>query len=335
MKTEFDNKHDSRFSDQWINLAEERLGSKVLYATDDFFAEKENLIKTGRGIFIPEKYTSRGKWMDGWETRRKRMPGHDHCIVRLGAAGFIRGVDVDTNHFIGNHPPFISIEACNLSDDPDETTEWTEILSQMPTEPSCQNLFEVQNDQHWTHVRLNIHPDGGVARFRVYGEVYVDWSEKDKNALIDLAAIRHGGKVLVCNDMRFSSKDNLIAPGRGRNMSDGWETRRRRTPGNDWAILALGRKGTIKKVEVDTAHFKGNFPDSCSLEGASLSQKQAKDITAESIEWKTLLSQHKLQADHRHFFELALQEIGPITHVRLNIFPDGGISRLRLFGVFE
>ncbi|MBF0277553.1 MAG: allantoicase [SAR324 cluster bacterium] len=334
MATENDNDHYDLFSSKWVSLADEALGAQVLSATDEFFGEKENLIKPGRGIFIPNKYTDQGKWIDGWETRRKRGPGYDSCVIRLGVPGTIRGVDIDTNHFKGNHPPFASLEACCIQDDPTEKTEWQEILRKTPTRQGCQNLIEVHNNNHWTHVRLNIHPDGGVARLRVYGDVFVDWSKLDANEIIDLAAVQNGGKVLACNNMRFSSKDNLIQPGRGKNMDDGWETRRRRTPGHDWAILKLGRKGSIKKVEVDTKHFKGNYPESCSLEGAVINPHES-DVTAGGIVWKTLLSRHKLKADHQHFFELALQDIGPVSHVRLNIFPDGGISRLRLFGVIE
>ncbi len=334
MITENDNTHYNLFSSKWVNLAEERLGAKAISATDEFFGEKEFLIKPGRGVFIPNKYTNHGKWVDGWETRRKRGTGHDSCVIRLAVPGIICGVDIDTNHFKGNHPPFASVEACRIKTDPTEKTEWVEILPQTPTGQGCQNLIEVHSERPWTHVRLNMHPDGGVARFRVYGDVYVDWAQKDENEIIDLAAIVNGGTVLVCNNMRFSSKDNLIRPGRGQNMDDGWETRRRRTPGHDWAILALGRKGTIKKVEVETDHFKGNYPESCSLEGAVIGDDET-DVTATHIEWKTILSQHKLQGDHQHSFELALQEIGPVTHVRLNIFPDGGISRLRLFGLAE
>lgn len=318
---------------QMLNLAAEKLGAKVLYATDDFFAEKENLVKPGRGIFIPDKYTDRGKWMDGWESRRKRVEGHDWCIVQLGASGVIRGVDIDTNHFLGNHPPHASIEAANVpADTPlihlrgkDEL--WAELLPKSPLNPGSQHYYPIEDQRVWTHLRLHIYPDGGVARLKVYGEVFKDWPEVDPNETIDLAAAKNGGKVLACNDMFFSSKDNLIMPGRGVNMGDGWETKRNRTPGNvDWVILKLGHKGVIEKVLVDTCHFKGNYPDRCSFEGCNLRAGQALEQGA----WKEFLPPTKLQADHEHHFEL--KDGGPFTHVRMKIYPDGGISRLRLFG---
>lgn len=326
----FTQEHDDKFSSKWVNLAEERLGTKVLFATDDFFAEKENLIKPGRGIFIEDKFTDHGKWMDGWESRRKRVEGHDWADIRLGLRGVIKGLDIDTNHFTGNHPPMGSVEACCLdSGDPDEKTTWTEILSKRDLGPGSQHLFEIDSDQEFTHVRLHIYPDGGVARFRVYGDVKTNWKEIDKSMLIDLAAVQNEGRPVVCSDMYFSHMDNINAPGRGVNMGDGWETKRKREPGNDWIVIALGKEGVLKKALVDTAHFKGNYPASCSLEGAKLNLKQKDGL--ESAEWKLLRDKKELDADQEHILE-DLLDIGPVTHVRLNIFPDGGISRLRLFG---
>ena len=346
---------------KYIDLAQEKLGGKALIASDDFFAEKENLLKPGRGIFIPDKYTDRGKWMDGWESRRKRVPGHDWCIIKLAASGIIKGFDIDTNYFLGNHPPFASVDACCFNND--QTTEflqsekanWIEILPKSPLAPGSQNIFEINNDSPWTHLRLNIYPDGGVARFKVYGEVIKDWTKIKQDEIIDLAAAINGAKSLGCNDMFFSSKDNLIMPGRGINMGDGWETKRNRTPNNcDWLILRLAHQGFIKNILVDTCHFKGNYPDRCSIEGTSpltsrnkfgtgsLLQKESfgqrrGELTIEqlldsSTKWTTILPQVKLQADHEHFFEKEIENNGPFTHVRLNIFPDGGVSRLRLFG---
>lgn len=328
----FTQDHDDKFSSQWVNLAEERLGTEVLFATDDFFAEKENLIKPGRGIFIEDKFTDHGKWMDGWESRRKRVEGHDYVDIKLGLRGIIRGLDIDTNHFTGNHPPKASVEACCIEGNPTDETSWTEILPVSDLGPGVQHLFEINNSEEWTHVRLHIYPDGGVARFRVYGEVKADWSHKDTSMLIDLAAVENEGRPVLCSDMYFSHMDNINAPGRGVNMGDGWETKRKREPGHDWIILALGRKGRLKKAMVDTAHFKGNFPASCSLEAASLEVGQKENL--ESADWKLLRDKTELFADQEHLIE-DLEDLGPVTHVRLNIFPDGGISRLRLFGHIE
>lgn len=325
---------DTTLSAKWINLADARLGTKVLFATDDFFAEKENLIAPGRGVFIPDKYTENGKWMDGWESRRKRTPGNDHCVVRLGAAGIIRGIDVDTNHFLGNHPPFASLEACAVKGDPNGQTEWTEICVKQSLKPGSQNLLPIQSDRTWTHVRLQIYPDGGVARLRVYGEVVVDWTQVSRAEQIDLVAVHNGGRALLCNDMFFSPKENLIMPGRGRNMGDGWETRRRRTPGHDWLVLGLGHLGEVKKIEIDTAHYKGNYPDRCSIEGVKATA-DADIHSGQELKWQSLLPETKLKPDHQHYFEKELLSMGPITHIRLNIFPDGGISRLRCWGLIK
>lgn len=318
------------------DLAAERLGGKVLLCSDDFFAEKENLIKPGRGIFIADKYTDRGKWMDGWESRRKRIPGHDWCIIQLATSGKIYGVDIDTNHFLGNHPPFASIEACNISSASNidfNTIEWKEILPKSPLQPGSQNFYEIKDDHIYTHIRFNIYPDGGVARLKVYGEVFKDWDVIPKNELIDLAAAINGAKSVLCNDMFFSHMDNLIMPGRGINMGDGWETKRNRTPNNrDWVIVRLAHIGNIEKILIDTCHFKGNYPDSCLIEGCNISIKEEDRLNTSTIQWKTILPQTKLRADHEHYFEKEIINKDAFTHVRLSIFPDGGISRMRLWG---
>jgi len=320
-----------------MDLAAERLGGKAISCSDDFFAEKENLLKPGRGIFIADKYTDRGKWMDGWESRRKRVPGHDWCIIKLGASGIIRGFDIDTNFFLGNHPPFASIDACNIqngnSEKDFENAEWVEILSKSPLAPGSQNFYEINNDKIWTHLRLNIYPDGGVARLKVYGEVYKNWEAVKQDEIVDLAAATNGATSVLCNDMFFSHMNNLIMPGRGVNMGDGWETKRNRTPNNrDWVIVKLAHRGDIKKILVDTCHFKGNYPDTCSIEGIDNETVNVGVLSSPDISWTEILPKQKLQADKEHFFEKEIANHGPFTHVRLNIFPDGGISRLRLFG---
>lgn len=318
---------------QLTDLAAERLGGKVLYATDDFFAEKENLIKPTRGIFITDKYTERGKWMDGWESRRKRTPGHDWAVVQLATLGRIAGFDIDTNFFLGNHPPHASIEAANLNEEITdwESVTWKEILPKSHLDAGSQNFYESNSNEIFTHIRLHIYPDGGVARLRVYGEVFKNWNTVSTDEEIDLAAAINGGKAIACNDMFFSAMGNLIMPGRGVNMGDGWETKRNRTAGNrDWVILKLATTGTVNRVVVDTCHFKGNYPDSCSIESCVADNDD--DVISDKIEWQSLMPQQKLSADHEHEFIKEINQLPGITHVRLNIFPDGGISRLRLFG---
>jgi len=317
-----------------VDLAAERIGGCTLLASDEFFAEKENLLKPGRGVFIPDKFTDRGKWMDGWESRRKRTPGHDWCIIKLGLSGIIKGVDIDTNHFLGNHPPYASVEACiadpNSGADQLATAKWTEILRRSPVQPGSQNLFAVLSDQRWTHIRLNIFPDGGVARLRVYGEVVPDGSHYKSGDSIDLAAIENGGRAVACSDMFFSHMDNLIMPGRAANMGDGWETKRRRGPGYDWIIIKLGKAELIKKIEIDTNHFKGNYPDQCSIDICH-SDQSIDSMTWPNAAWVEILPKKKLQANTQHFFEKELTVRGPATHVRLNIYPDGGVSRMRVW----
>lgn len=322
-----------------VDLASERLGGAVLAANDEFFAPKENLLRASPPVFLEGKYTDRGKWMDGWETRRRRAPGYDWCIVRLGLAGILRGAIVDTSHFKGNYPEHCSIEACAGDGLPDAAqltdpaTRWVEVLPKSALRGDSQNPFSIENPHRFTHLRLKIYPDGGVARLRVYGEVLPDWRQLGwQDGEIDLAAIENGGRVLACNDMFFGSRHNLIMPGRAMNMSDGWETRRRRGPGHDWAIVQLAAAGTVRRVEVDTSHFKGNYPESCSIEVFDAGGKPLEDFSSASLAWQEILPRTKLEAHTRHFFRDEIRETGPVTHLRFNIFPDGGVARLRVYG---
>lgn len=310
-----------------LDLASERLGGSVLHATDDFFAEKENLLKAASPVWKEHAYTDRGKWMDGWESRRKRVPGHDTAIIRLGAPGVVRGVVVDTSYFRGNYPESCSIDAVSMRSDTGVdsllASEWTEILPRSPLQGDSQNLLEVVSPAAVSHLRLHIYPDGGVARLRVHGEVVPDWRQVGGlGNEIDLAAAENGADVLACSDMFFGPKHNLIMPGRAANMSDGWETRRRRGPGHDWVVVRLAAVGRVRRVEIDTNHFKGNFPDTASLEGSSDGER-----------WRELLPRIRLQAHTRHFFVEELADVGAIGWIRLNVFPDGGVSRLRVWGV--
>jgi allantoicase len=317
------------------DLAWARLGGRVLAANDEFFGSRHSLLKSGRAILIPDKFTARGKWMDGWETRRRRTPGHDFCLVKLGLRGVIRGVDVDTQHFTGNYPERCSLEACDLPRNPTlpalARASWTEILPRVPLKGDARNLFPILDARPFTHVRLNIYPDGGVARLRVHGAVEVDWP-RARGKLLDLAALVNGGRALGASDQHFGSKDNLILPRRAPNMGEGWETRRRRGPGHDWVVVELGASGVIEKVEVDTNHFKGNYPESCELEGVEGPGATLRDLDGPGFKWRVLLPRTTLRPHRRHFFVGALATRGPFTHVRLSIFPDGGVSRLRIHG---
>ena len=312
---------------EWIQLEQPRLGSKVSYATDEFFAAKERLIEPAAPVFIDDKYDDHGKWMDGWESRRKRTPGHDYCIIRLGIPGVVHGVDIDTSFFTGNFPPHVSIETC-VSDDDVPNGGWTEILRKTELTGDAHNFLDIEGDSIITHLRLNIYPDGGIARLRVYGEIRPDYSQI--SGVIDLVALEHGGRAIACSDEHYGSMHNLNIAGRGVNMGDGWETARRRGPGNDWVVLSLGHSGTIDKVELDTAHFKGNYPDRVSIEAALFDSSE--EVSVASKKWRTLLAESKLEMDKQHEFESELESLGDLSHVRLSIYPDGGISRVRLYG---
>jgi allantoicase len=321
--------------DELVNLASERLGAQAVAANDDFFAAKENLVRDEEPI-ANDEYTDRGKWMDGWESRRRREPGYDWCVVRLGARGIVRRLIVDTTHFKGNHPPECSVDAVDAADAgiPDEAAPWGVLLARSPLAPDSKNEFTVAGGGPATHLCLNIFPDGGVARLRALGEVVPDVERLRTSGEINLAAIEHGALVLRASDMFFGHRQNLIMPGRAMSMRDGWETRRRRGPGHDWAIVRLAAPGAIHRVEVDTSYFKGNAPGRCSID--AIAAESASDIELESRDdWRTLLPQTALSPDRNHVFADELRPVETVTHVRLNIFPDGGVSRLLVWGKAE
>jgi allantoicase len=324
-----------------VDLAHPRLGTQVTFATDDFFAPKERLIDPAPPIFMPGKYDDHGKWMDGWESRRKRTPGHDCCVIRLGAPGRIRAVDIDTSFFTGNYPPEAMLEASGHDgspkdgpgDGPGDDLAWHAIVPRRPLEGDRHNLAMVADEGIWRWLRLHIYPDGGVARLRIFGEIHKDWSRVAPDEEIDLAALVNGGVGLAWSDAHYGLPANMLAPGRGRDMGDGWETARRRGPGNDWAVLRLGHPGRITRAVVDTAHFKGNYPDRCALRAARLEREPEPATLGEtSAEWPLLLPETRLAADSEQVFAGDLADLGAVSHVRLDIFPDGGVSRLRLFG---
>jgi allantoicase len=325
---------------EFINLADlasARVGGRAIAANDEFFAPKSNLVKAEAPVWIADKYTTRGKWMDGWESRRRRVPGHDWCIVELGMRGIIHGVNVATSFFTGNYPSHCSIEAVDMSTAPKpalhavEGPPWTTILEKTALKGNSDNLIAVSDRRPWTHVRLSIYPDGGVARLRVYGEASVDWHRLQGHT-VDLASVKLGGLFLAASDMHYGTRGALIMPGRARNMGDGWETRRSRDLNHrDWAIVRLGAPGMLSKIEIDTNFYKGNYPDRASLEGVLAPGVITENLAG--MNWTTVVPETKLSANKRHFFPAArLLAAGPFSHVRLNIFPDGGVSRLRVHG---
>jgi allantoicase len=318
---------------QWPNLEQPRVGTRVVYANDEFFAAKERLIEPDEPVFIKGKYDDHGKWMDGWETRRKRGPGHDHCIIRLGSPAVVHGFDIDTTFFTGNYPPHASIDACYSGEEhPGDDAGWREILPKTALSGDSHHLLAVNDGRPLTHLRLNIYPDGGIARLRVYGEVRPDWGRHDPQQVIDLFAFENGGRALLCNNQHFSSMHRMNVPGRALTMGDSWGTRRRREPGNDWVIIALGHPGVIEKIDFDTNHHKGNYPDRTSIQAAYVPDANLATLEADSASWKVLLPETKLEAHKQHFFTSELSSLGVVSHLRVSIYPDGGISRLRIYG---
>lgn len=313
-----------------FDLASEALGGAVLWANDEFFAQKENLLRVTEAVWKEDEYTDRGKWMDGWETRRKRVEGHDSCIVRLGVPGTIERIVVDTAFFRGNFPESCSIEGCAMPHDasPEDLLEcdhWTEILGKSTLQGHHKNAFEIADRRRFTHLRLHIYPDGGVARLRVHGRPIQD--PRRTRGEIDLVAALNGGATLAQSDMFFGKSNNLLKPERGKNMGDGWETKRRRGPGHDWVLLLLADESVVERVVVDTLHFKGNYPDRFSLE---LYDQEPRDPQLENSV-TAVIEDHKLQAHTAH--SVVFDELpAPATHAVLRIYPDGGVSRLRLYG---
>lgn len=302
-----------------------------MWASDELFAEKENLINPWTPRHQPETFGPKGQVYDGWETRRHREPGDDQAIVRLGLPGVISGVVVDTAFFKGNYPPFVSVEACALPGYPSAAevaqAEWDTLVARQPVSGHAENFFPVGSPRRYTHVRLTMHPDGGIARLRVHGEVIPDPALLDLDAL-DLAALENGAVCTGCSDMFYSSPNNLLAAGLAANQAEGWETARRRDGGNDWAIVRLAGAGVVRFAELDTSNLRGNAPGWASLSGTS--DVDAVAAMDDPDAWFELLPTTRLQPDTRHRFVVpAAREA---THVRLDIYPDGGMARLRLFG---
>jgi allantoicase len=322
-----------------VNLAAERLGARVLAASDEFFAPKENLLKAEPPVWAEGKYTERGKWMDGWETRRRRDSGHDWCVVRMATRGVVRGMAVDTSYFKGNFPAECSLEGCAFDAEPkpDELAAagWAEIIPPAPLAGDTVNVIPARTPAECTHLRFHIYPDGGVARLRVHGHPAPDWPRlADEHGLMDLAEARAGGLVATSSDEFFGRPENLLLPGPPLGMADGWETRRRRGPGHDWAAVRLGACAVIYRVGVDTTYFKGNFPDSCSLDMCRV-EGDATPPPPGDAGWQPVVDSRRLKANCEQWFEVEAGSVGPASHVRLNIFPDGGVARLRVLGVPE
>ena len=317
-----------------VNLASPKMGTKIISVSDEFFGEATRMLSDQEPVFIEDKYDTHGKWMDGWESKRRRDGGNDWAIIKLGSPGIISTIEVDTSFFTGNFPPFFSLEGTDSKKIPKNDNEWIPLITKSSLVGDQKNNFNIKSNITLNYVRLQIFPDGGVARLRLFGEVKYDWSNFNNNELIEFSSLNLGGSIITFNNAHYGDVSALLSLGRGKTMGDGWETRRRREPGNDWIIIKLAKKAIVKNIEIDTAHFKGNFPDQASIQAVSTSSElNVKNIIKDSEKWDFILNKTKLKADNVHKFNLDLNSQKEATHIRLNIYPDGGVSRLRIFGI--
>ncbi len=300
---------------RYPDLARRDVGGAVVWANDEAFAARQNLLTPGPAAFDPGAFGPNGKVYDGWETRRRREPGHDEAVVRLGAPGVVRGVVVDTSWFTGNYPPEAAVDGHGGDG------EWFPLVPRSPLAGDSENPFPVTSPRRVTHVRLRIFPDGGVARLRVHGEALPDLGLLDALGVVDLAAVEHGGRILGCSNLFYSAPGNLLLPGPARSMGEGWETARRRDDGHDWVEIGLAAQGAIAVAEIDTSWFLHNAPGWAALRGRDGDGP-----------WRDLLPRTALTPDHRH--RVVLDDPGRVTAVRLDAYPDGGLARIRLHGRF-
>ena len=321
-------------SGKMINLADPKIGSKVIFRTDEFFAPAHRILKTDNPIFKEGLFDKHGKWMDGWETRRRRSKGYDYLILKLGKPGRIFNVDIDTTHFNGNQPTYASVDGCFSKNKPNKNTKWFKVFSKKKLGPNKNHNFASKNRSIFNYIRLNIFPDGGVARIRLYGKINMENINLNKKN-INLTSVLNGASIIGCNNEHFGRAENIIAPGKAKNMGDGWETRRSRGKNFDWLIIKFGKSGLIKKLEIDTHHFKGNYPDTCSIQSANIAKNVSNNfIVRNSKKWKYILNKSKLSANKKHVFKKFLLRRNKENLLRINIYPDGGISRIRAFGNF-
>ena len=321
-------------SAKMINLADPRVGSKIIFKTDDFFAAANRILNTDTPVFKDGLFDKHGKWMDGWETRRRRSKGFDYLILKLGKPGKIFDIDIDTTYFNGNQPTHASLEGCFSKSKPSKKTKWVSLLGKKKLGPNKNHIFKSKNKSVFNYIRLNIFPDGGVARLRLYGEIEIG-KNIFNNKNVNLTSVLNGASIIGCNNEHFGKAENIIAPGRGKNMGDGWETRRSRGKNFDWLIIKFGKPGLIKKLEIDTHHFKGNYPDTCSIQTANIKKNLSnKSVVNNSKNWKFILNKSKLSAHKKHIFKKFLIKRNKENYLKINIHPDGGISRIRAFGNF-
>jgi allantoicase len=312
------------------DVASRALGGSVVHADDELFAASDNLINPGPPEHDPRAFGPRGKVYDGWETRRRRTPGHDTALVRLGVRSEVAGVVVDTAWFTGNYPPRVGVDGVDLSGYPsvDELRDaaWKPLVPVSDVRGDTRNAFVVDGAPACTHVRLTLHPDGGVARLRVHGRPVPQRALL--TGTVDLAALENGGDVVDCSDAFYASARNLLLPGRARTTAEGWENARRRDGGNDHVTVRLAGTSTIRRLVLDTSRFVGNAPGEALVRGCT-----GPPTGSDAGRWVTLLPRTRLQPDTRHVFVVEPDAATSVVdHVRLDVFPDGGLARFRVLG---
>ena len=325
-----------------INVTSSDFGSKVIYCSDEFFADSSRMLQNNEAVFIEDKYDEHGKWMDGWETRRRRDGKNDFCYIRLGSKSVINDFDIDTSNFTGNYAPAISILGCCVAGgvtddrvvDGSAVNEWFDLLAKEKLTGDSSNVFSSKSLKPITHLKVTLYPDGGIARLRAYGSVYSDNNRYEVKGT-NVIAKESGARAIFANDEHFGCLGNILEKHEPINMADGWETRRRRESGNDWGIVALAKPATVDEIVIDTKFFKGNYPDTFSISSTCNDETDEKALIEQSNSWNQLIDRKKLEMNQIHVFEKSeLLHQDPITHIRIDIFPDGGIARLKLIGNF-
>ncbi|KAF9356626.1 Allantoicase [Mortierella sp. AD094] len=314
---------------KYTELASSAKGGKVLEISDELFGEGFHLIKDEPAIEDKNRETANGFWKDGWETRRHNKTTHHTATIKLASPGTIAGFDIDTSFFDGSHPAYASVEACLLVDGVQDSYEWKEILPKIPLSGNSHHYYGLKaSDDVFTHIKLKMYPDGGIARLRVFGNVSPIFP--DEKTVLNLASLANGARVIKSSDDRYGKPTNIILPTAGLNTRDGWQTRRSREEGHhDWVEIKLGATGILQSIEVDTTHFRGNSPDFVSLDACN---SEYNDVLYDpEVRWVNLLKKTEVEGDKKNIYALVAHHVS-YTHVRLNIFPDGGISRLRVFG---
>lgn len=341
------------------NLTTTLLGASILSISDEFFAAASNLLTPTPPIRKPGVYVHSGAWYDGWETRRHNAKEFDWVVVRLGCVGVVEGVEVDTAFFSGNEAEEVGLDGWFMPPGGEEGdvgedgfSGWREVLPRQACGPNQRQAWKVvvagEEMRPYTHLRLKMYPDGGIARLRVYGHAVPPPLSASVTGLEghlpveELSSALNGGVALSCSDQHFGVRSNLLLPGRGVDMGDGWETARSRTKGHvDWVVCRLGLRGkSVDKVVVDTKDFRGNFPRAVKVEGWLTGQDKAvEEPKSDDDGWIELVNGEKpCQADTEHIFEAQdlsnslIPDGKVLTHVKMTIIPDGGVKRLRIFG---